>query len=157
MPSLDLYTKHDLIYNLFQKAKIIENDFTGILHSDTSNLMTQISPYSIQYNESIFPELGRGAASKRNLVLKTHQTTQMVLSYLTRVFPIVTIPRISPKQKSEAERDLQIVTSNLVASEAEISILKEILTQLQLASAHKETNLNNTITYLNEELAAEVD
>ena len=64
MPSLDLYTKHDLIYNLFQKAKIIENDFTGIRHSVISNLMTQISPYSIQNNESIFPELGHGVEEK---------------------------------------------------------------------------------------------
>ena len=50
-----------------------------------------------------------------------------------------------------------MVTSNLVACEAEISILKDNLTQLQLASATKEMNLNNTISHLNEELAAEVD
>ena len=123
MPSLDLYTKHDLIYNLFQKAKIIENDFTGILHSDTSNLMTQISPYSIQNNESIFPELGRGVEEKLG---PEDPDKSVPYSYDTK--------NISRAIESDAERDIQIVTSNLVASEAEISILKENLTQLQLAT-----------------------
>ena len=64
---------------------------------------------------------------------------------------------VTPKQESDAERDLQIVTSNLVACEAEISTLTENLTQLQLASDTKERSLNNTITHINEEIAAEVD
>ena len=124
MPSLDLNTKHDLIYNLFQKGKIIENDFTGILQSNTSNLMTQISPYSaIQNNESIFPELGRGVEEKLG---PEDPDKSVPYSYDTK--------NISRAIESDAERDIQIVTSNLVASEAEISILKENLTQLQLAT-----------------------
>ena len=52
---------------------------------------------------------------------------------------------VTPKQESDTEQDLQIVTSNLVACEAEISTLKDNLTKLQLASAAKIMNLNNTI------------
>ena len=37
---------------------------------------------------------------------------------------------VTPKQESDAKRDLQIFTSNLVACEAEISNLKENLHHL---------------------------